>query len=287
MAGEDKVKVWDARQGKFVLVPVNSAAARGKGHGVTVQPKNTPAVKPSGGNTVNMDNWVTDPYSGRVFAVPGGQAAAQAAFDKARIQGTPVGMTSQAPGGWNPAARFGAMPGVKAGDTGDTGVAGAGTFDLFSALKGLMQPSTSGSGSATAAAKPTISLAVLEKAMEDAKGSITSAYDAMPGQIDQIYATNPYANLQSQQTTVDPGLADLFQSQGVDATPLQQLVAANRESASQRANSMNDMYKLLAAQYAKGASNLKAAVPFQKQSTLDELLANYNLALGSGKVGAQ
>ena len=88
----------------------------------------------------------------------------------------------------------------------------------------------------------------------------------------------------AQETTADPGLSALFQSQGVSPTDLEQMVGASREAASQRAAGMNDLYKLLGANYSQNAAAQQAGIQAQRASSLDDLLQQYAAILGSGKV---
>lgn len=156
--------------------------------------------------------------------------------------------------------------------------------NIGSILQGILRGSGSGSGRGRSGSKPTISRAVLQKALKAAKKEIAGAYDAATPAVAAAYATNPYAGMQAQETVADPGLSALFQSQGVSTNPLEQMLATNREASSQRTSALNDMYKLMAAQFAQQGTQQQADIAQQRAGSLDDLLQNYALVLGSGKV---
>jgi hypothetical protein len=292
----DVVYVWDDKKGHYTEVVVQPNGTFKNKKGVVVKPTagkniffNKPEVRNPflgggsgspketlgslGDNTNSQKPEVKNPLFGGRVVDPNAVSDALDAFDKSRVQGTPTGMTSQAPGGWNPKARFDPT-GVRGGNTGDPIEAPITIADLTRIFE-------SGGGST---ANPSISRAALKKALLNARDEISGAYDTAGTAVASAMGNNPYAGLQAQETTVDPGLSALFQSQGVSSNPLEQLIASNREAAGQRGAAMNDMYKLLAGQFGQQAAQQQANIKQQRANSLDELMQNYAAILGSGKV---
>lgn len=157
------------------------------------------------------------------------------------------------------------------------------TYDPLGSVTSIIKQILGASGSGSKS-KATISRAVLQKALTKAKNEIAGAYDAATPAVAAAFANNPYSGLQAQETVVDPGLSALFQSQGVSMNPLEQMLASNREASGQRTSALNDMYKLMGAQFAQQGTQQQADIAQQRAGSLDELLQNYAAILGSGKV---
>lgn len=281
----ETVKVWDARKGRWVEVAVDSNAARGVGYGVTVKPYNESPIDPNvyipgsiqvtpGGPSISLSPGVQPGGSGRTGT--GGTFDSQGN----RVVST-LGMTS--PG--DPRGAYRKRDDVRSGDTGDTNDDVITQADLVAELAKIWNGGGGlGGGGGSGSGKKTISLATLKKALSSARKEIASAYDTASTGVQSAFANNPYAGLQAQEVVLDPGLSPLLQSQGVSSVPLEEMLASNREAASQRNAGMNDLYKMLAASYAQNANAQIGNVAAQRAATLDDLLQNYTTILNSGRV---
>lgn len=221
--------------------------------------------------------------------------------------GTFPGMTSQAPGGWNPDSRFTLDPNIAQGDTGDVSQPAPG-MDIASIIASITNQDSGPSASEIAAAQKakqdqealdyyagellgqvstgsykqpyTDMSSALAKYLESATGNVNTAYDAANAAALTAQTNNPYANVTGTAATVDPGLMSLLQSQGVDTGASQANVGANREAETQRVNAYNDMMKLMSANYGSGATQRIADVAQGRTGTLADLTAQ-NSAYGS------
>jgi hypothetical protein len=221
--------------------------------------------------------------------------------------GTFPGMTSQAPGGWNPDSRFGNTSAIEQGDTGDVSQPAPG-MDIASIISSIMGQDSGPSASEIAAAQKakqdqyaldqyagnisgqissgsykqpyTDMSAALAKYLETATGNVNTAYDAANAAAVTAQTNNPYANVTGTAATVDPGLMSLLQSQGVDTGASQANVGANREAEAQRVKAYDDMMKLMSANYGSGATQRIAEVAQGRTGTLADLTAQ-NSAYGS------
>lgn len=221
--------------------------------------------------------------------------------------GTFPGMTSQAPGGWNPDSRFGDTSAIEKGDTGDVSQPAPGT-DIASILAGIMGQNSGPTAAEIAAAQKakqdqaaldqyagellgqvssgsykqpyTDMSGALAKYLETATGNVNTAYDSANAAAIAAQGKNPYANITGTAATVDPGLMSLLQSQGVDTGASQANVGANREAEAQRVKAYDDMMKLMSANYGSGATQRIAEVAQGRTGTMADLIAQ-NSAYGS------
>jgi hypothetical protein len=264
--------VWDESKKKWVKVETKPSS---NGQGVTTKP---------GSVNTNMPSYIATPFGAYRLSDP----YADVVEGNKPSKGQPPVLSG--PGQWGPVGSAQQAAGVIRNKYGiqEPGPSEQelDTYDPLGGVGAILKEilGGGGSGSGGSKSKPTISRAALKKALESARKEIGSAYDSASSALPSIFANNPYAGLQAQESTVDPGLSALFQSQGVSTTPLEQMVASNREAAGQRNAAMNDMYKMLAGQFAQQAAQQQANVSQQRAGSLDELLQNYAAILGSGKV---
>lgn len=267
MANEGKVRVWDQVKNAWVWVYPSQET---NGKGVTVYPKNTDGSLYTGAIP-------TAPYIPSSFQVTPGGGSISISTPSAGRQG---------PGQWGPIDSPEQAAGMIKSKAGVVDSPAEGELDVYDkgGLAEILRGIFGESGGSGKGSKPTISRAVLQKALTKAKNEIARAYDAATPAVASAYANNPYAGFQAQSNTVDPGLSALFQSQGVSSNPLEQMIASNREAATQRGAAMNDMYKMLASQFAQQGTQQQADIAQQRAGSLDDLLQNYATILGSGKV---
>ncbi len=301
----EMVWVYDSKKKDYVQVPAPSG---GSGKGVTVRPigsattptmraigsATTPAIRPLGSAftpqpSIGMSSTAVLPKG-----VLGRGQQANVARDGLGNPIQPKGPTPgilQGPGEFGPIGSaqqaYGMLQkkyGLQSGP-GETELDSYGPLgNLGSLLKSLLSAGGGSGGGGSDDGKQTISRAALRKALTSAKNEISQAYNTAGTGISSAFATNPYAGLQAQESTVDPGLNALFESQGVSPNALGQMVSANREAATQRQAGMGDLYKLLEANYAQNAAAQQAGIQAQRASSLDDLMQQYAAILGSGKV---
>lgn len=121
-------------------------------------------------------------------------------------------------------------------------------------------------------------MAKLSTMYGSAQGQINTAMDNLSSTLQG--QANPYSGFQAQQTAVTPQLTELLKSQGVSASPLEQMAAATKAQNTGQADAFTNLVGTLGSIYGANQKSAQAAGEQQRANLLDEL-AMSQLGIGS------